>query len=356
MNVSNMKDKLYFTYGEILQIILSDIFSKSNNHINNYYKVELVEQVVIDVNDAVEDRELIPIIIDKPYSKIGDFNWYTVDVRALGIIVGLFAMCILLNHFWIDPKIRYEILKDSPKFDLLEVIIKLMWVFLCCYIIHYFEGVYGWIRIFVLKAKSNTSVGMIKYQITEAKNRGYTSSAYYTDSVVNFLESKYGIKIDPDVYENADENVRSSECHKTPENQYGQVNQQFLLDAGLPMIIFKPLEEKKDKELSEKMRRVALAGHAPLRKAKKEIESFIKNEIPPPCTCYHIQICRYIIKNQKKDGFEAPLTFVDLDGKEKNISKEILTDIARKIMNDYDPSRVCDRPMKMEPCKKHLTK
>jgi hypothetical protein len=356
MNVSNIKDKLYFTYGEILNLILSNIFSMNNGHINTNYQIDIVEHVVIDINDAVEDRVLIPIIIDKPDSKIGDFQRYTIIAKIFSYIFVMFALITLIYHYWSDPKYKYEILKDNPKFDLLGDILKTMWIFLCAALVPYLGELYGCIKIFVLKANSTTSVGMIKYQIAEAKNRGYISAAYHTDSVVKFLESKYGIKIDPNVYETPNGNGGSPEWYKTPKNQYSQDNQQLLQDIGLLKIIFKPLKAKKDKELSEKMRRVANAGHAPLQQAKENIELFIRREIPPPCTCYHNQICAYIIENQKKEGFEAPLTYFNKYGEVKKISKEILMDMAKNIMKLYDPSRVCDRPIKLEPCEKHQIK
>jgi hypothetical protein len=220
----------------------------------------------------------------------------------------------------------------------------------------FFIELYKYAKIQYLSFKSCTPAGMIKYQLQEARYREYTAKGYYTDSVLAFFKSKY--EFDAEV--GGQHRTPSSDDSTYETNNFSNhssmgVNNQLLLQSGILKLLSAPLNAKLHAEISEKMRRVAQAKHAPRNSAKDLVGEFIKCEIVPPCTCYHNQMARYIIKNQNTPGFGAQLSYIDFNGNPKKLNDADVLDISKRVMKAYDQSRVCDRTMKPKKCPVHKT-
>ncbi|WP_223906371.1 hypothetical protein [Geobacter sp. AOG1] len=332
------------TYADIIKLAIRYEFSGNDKYNSTNEQLNYVEQLVIDINDAIEDRIIYPINVDKPESKISDSKHYIEPIKIYGAIAGLLICAAMLKWLWNDTSIRNAILRDNPDADIWEIITRLMLIIACSVAVPLLHSLFTFINILALKAKSDTPIGMIKYQVAEAKNRKYASAVYFTDSVIDFLDEKYNYEINKS-WHGYSYGETTSVWEEGAETSNGCLNNKLIADTGLRRLFY-------DKKKSEKMARLANIKHRPLTTAKENIIEFIINEVPSPCTCYHNQIARYILKNQNKAGIPS-ITYTDYNGVMEKISENILRKCAKEAMEKVDPSRVYSKTIALKKCEKH---
>ena len=341
-------DKKYMTYGEILRFAIENLLAKDTIHGNTYEVVECFKSAIIDINDAIEDREILPVNLTQPKSRIGDILYYFNFSEGLQRLITLVIFCIVLIAIEHDVN-SYYLVQKLMSIDLIYVL-RLFIIFAGIIIfIRFNRSTNVAMLIRILDRKSDTPTGMIKYQLTEASFRGYKSSVYSTSSVLMYLNSKYGFNFKSYEYKKSYERYISSGAYDKVKSLSDEIIDILIHEVDELKQLFSPPETNKDDEMSE----LSDKQYAPVRQAKKQIMEFIESEIPPPCTCYHTQIARYILDNQGKDGFEAPLTYVNRSGKLQTISKDTLLDISKTILQKFDPNRVQNSKVELKRCLKH---
>ena len=359
MTISKQNEKpniSYLTYGEIVRYAMENKYSENEQYVNVNEQTEFVAQLVININHAIEDREIIPVDIKKADSGIGDISYYTESLK-LYLAVFLFLCSMAgIKYLWDKPEIKSAILKDSPTADLWGVITGIMLMIALVTLLPLSIEMFKFIKIHYLMVRSHSTLGMIKYQLQEAKYRKYIETVYYRSSAIDFINSTYNFNIDTDKSKDQPNDMNSSsEPRDKSAHSDSWMSNPLLSVVGVTRLITAPRNSKKDAEISEKFRRLAQVRHEKRMLAKENIENFIYREFQPPCTCYHNQIARYIIKNQKYDEFEARLTFIDLKNEVKTISATDLTHIAKQVMKKVDSRRVYDRTISLKMCDIHRT-
>lgn len=341
-------DKNYMTYGEILRFAIENLFAKDTIHGNTNEVVECFKQTIIDINDAIDDREILPVILTQPKSRIGDILYYFNISEGLQRLITLFIFCIVLIAIEHDVN-SYYLVQKLMGIDLIYVL-RLFVIFAGIIIfLRFNRSTNIAMLIGILDSKSDTPTGMIRYQLTEASLRGYISSVYSTSSVLTYLTSKYGFNFKSFEYKKSYERYISSGAYDKVNSLSDKIIEILIQEVDELKQLFSPPKTNKDEEMSE----LSDTKYAPVRQAKMKIDDFIKSEIQPPCTCYHSQIAGYILENQNKQGFEASLTYLNRSNKKQTISKDILFDRAKMIMQDYDPSRVRNTNVEIKRCQKH---
>lgn len=360
MNVARMEKKpniSYMTYGEIVKLALDNKYAKNASGINPKEQLDFAEQLVVDINVAIEDREIIPVTIKKSSSYIGDYEYYKNRIMQYALVAIPIGFIAISKYLWDRTDLKASILMEDPGIDLPLMVINICLMIAVSALVPLLVEVFKYIKVRIFSLKTDSPTGMIKYQLQEAKYRGYTEAGYYTNSVVEFLNSRYGLNVGAREQRNPPENSSiAAKMQDTTDDSGSWSTRPEFREGGVLKLVFAPRNAKRDKQISEEMSRIAQIRHSSRNAAKERIGEFIKREIAPPCTCYHNQIARYIVKMQGSEGFDAPLDFIDVNGEKKKISETDLREVAKREMKAYDPSRVCDRTMKLELCKKHRVK
>jgi len=349
-------DISYITYGEIVKLALDNKFGNDDSVVNELAQLDFAEQLIMDINVAIEEREIIPINIEKPSSCIGNNRYYKDRIMPFLIIAFSIGSISITKYVWDQPGFKTSVLLNSPDVDLVRIVISIFTMVAVAALIPLLTNSFKYFRILYLSLNSDSPSGMIKYQLQEAKYRGYTKTGYYTNSVEAFLNSMYGFNIGEEKQDHA--SVGSNfdyESHDASDETRSWRSNPLFTEGGILSLTLVPRDAKLDKEISEKMRRLADVKHASRNTAKERIGDFIKREIVPPCTCYHNQIARYIIKNKDVDGFEAKLVYIPLNSPPKSLKDSDVMDIAKKVMKDYDPGRVYNRTIALNKCSIHKT-
>ncbi len=165
----------YMTYGEIIKFAIDNEYGQDDTLVNVLDQLEFAEQLVVDVNIAIEDRDIIPIDVEKSYSYIGNFEYYNdrmMNYFLIGFPIGTIAF---VKYFWDKPDLRASVLRKDTGADVLGMAINLWMIVSVIALALLMPQIYTYIKVRYLWFKSSTPEGMIKYQLQEAKNRGYAS-------------------------------------------------------------------------------------------------------------------------------------------------------------------------------------
>ncbi|HJV64591.1 MAG TPA: hypothetical protein VJ550_02540, partial [Geomonas sp.] len=128
MNVARMEKKpniSYMTYGEIVKLALDNKYAKNDSWINPKDQLDFAEQLVVDINVAIEDREIIPVTIKKSSSYIGDYEYYKNRIMQYALVAIPIGFIAITKYLWDRTDLKASILMEDPGIDLPLLVINI---------------------------------------------------------------------------------------------------------------------------------------------------------------------------------------------------------------------------------------
>src|SRR6185369_8350466 len=113
----------YLTYSEIILLAMNNKFGADDHLVNVVDQSSFAEQLVIDINTAIEDREIIPVEINKSSSRIGNNDYYKDELKLYASIAIPLGFIAITNYAWSKPGFRASLLRDNPGMDLMSIVI-----------------------------------------------------------------------------------------------------------------------------------------------------------------------------------------------------------------------------------------
>ena len=190
--------KPYWHFHEIVDLAVSRRFMEDseNNRAEEIAKFKV--HLLRDLNEAILSRVVVPVDLVKAE------GWLARNDHLLepGKILGLALAAITLGYVGqrvlsSSPEVLKEFKKGyDPSHFFVDLLVRqLVGTVLIAVIV--------WLAFLVVrgaKARSKTTRGRIEYLMSDAEIRGFTDQLYESESVIDFLNKRYSLKIGKDPF------------------------------------------------------------------------------------------------------------------------------------------------------------
>lgn len=192
--------KPYWSFVEIIDLALHRRFFDACNS-EDAEVAEFRANLLGDLRKAILCKAIVPVDLSKSDRWFDRYEFYIEPVRKFALLLGVIALVSwgqeLLNNLSSYEKAIFF----KPGYDGANFFINVLFGFLknCVLLL---SGVWLIFLCYmaILKFQSKTTRGKLKYLLTDAKLRGFMEGFYESETVIDFLNSRYSLKIEKDPF------------------------------------------------------------------------------------------------------------------------------------------------------------
>lgn len=194
--------KPYWTFSEIVDLATHRRFRDRNTSVDPADFEEIIEfkaELLSDLKEAILCRSIIPVDLSKSDHWFGRYECYFEPTKIMATVLGTYILGyfgqMIVNS---SPAVQQDLMpgRDASHFfaDLLiGYTFNILLVVSVCWSIFMFYKI-------IWKIRSKTPVQKLNYLMMDAKFRGFTENFYESETVIDFFNARYKLKIEKDPF------------------------------------------------------------------------------------------------------------------------------------------------------------